>query len=120
MELGVSHEQNLSSLTPIVDNIFDKYNKNLVPIRSLSDHDIMIKNDLCYDLYDSDNGWGMGLGVKNQNDADVCALAEILKEDDDEDDASEKEEERKNIDNDNKTKATDEILKKIITEFLKY
>ena len=27
MELGVSHEQNLSSLTPIVDNIFDKYNK---------------------------------------------------------------------------------------------
>ena len=39
MELGVSHEQSLSSLTPIVDNIFDKYNKNLVPIRSLSDHD---------------------------------------------------------------------------------
>ena len=39
MELGVSHEQNLSSSTPIVDNIFDKYNKNLVPIRSLSDHD---------------------------------------------------------------------------------
>ena len=39
MELGVSHVQNLSSLTPIVDNIFDKYNKNLVPIRSLSDHD---------------------------------------------------------------------------------
>ena len=26
MELGVSHVQNLSSLTPIVDNIFDKYN----------------------------------------------------------------------------------------------
>ena len=26
MELGVSHLQNLSSLTPIVDNIFDKYN----------------------------------------------------------------------------------------------
>ena len=39
MELGVSHEQSLSSLTPIVDNIFDTYNKNLVPIRSLSDHD---------------------------------------------------------------------------------
>ena len=39
MEPGVSHVQNLSSLTPIVDNIFDKYNKNLVPIRSLSDHD---------------------------------------------------------------------------------
>ena len=34
--------QSLSSLTPIVDNIFDKYNnKNLVPIRSLSDHDIL-------------------------------------------------------------------------------
>ena len=43
MELGVSHEQNLSSLTPIVDNIFDKYNKNLVPIRSLSDHDMTVR-----------------------------------------------------------------------------
>ena len=54
----------------------------------------------------------MGLGAKNQNDADVCTLAEILKEeDDDEDDASEKEEERKNIDNDNETKATDERKK---------
>ena len=41
MELGVSHEQNLSSSTPIIDNIFDTYNKNLVPIRSLSDHDIL-------------------------------------------------------------------------------
>ena len=41
MELGVSHEQSLSSSTPIVDNTFDKYNKNLVPIRSLSDHDIL-------------------------------------------------------------------------------
>ena len=39
MDLGVSHEQSLSSSTPIVDNTFDKYNKNLVPIRSLSDHD---------------------------------------------------------------------------------
>ena len=80
-------------------------------------HDLihMIKNDLYYDLYDSDNGWGMGLGVKNQNDADVCALAEILKEeDDDEDDTSEKEEERKNIDNDNETKATDEGEKMMI------
>ena len=76
-------------------------------------HDLihMIKNDLCYDLYDSDNGWGMGLGAKNQNDADVCTLAEILKE---EDDASEKEEERKNIDNDNETKATDEGKKMMI------
>ena len=43
MELGVSHVQNLSSLTPIVDNIFDKYNKNLVPIRSLSDYDNYIQ-----------------------------------------------------------------------------
>ena len=34
--------QSLSSLPPVVDNIFDKYNnKNLVPIRSLSDHDIL-------------------------------------------------------------------------------
>ena len=33
--------QNLSSLPPVIDNIFDKYNKNLVPIRSLSDHDIL-------------------------------------------------------------------------------
>ena len=98
-------------------------------------HDLihMIKNDLCYDLYDSDNGWGMGLGAKTQNDADVCTLAEILKEeDDDEDEESDEEEERKNNDNetkatdeerknnDNETKATDEILKKIINEFLKY
>ena len=42
-------------------------------------HDLihMIKNDLCYDLYDSDNGWALGLGVKNQNDPDVCTLASI-------------------------------------------
>ena len=53
-----------------------------------------------------------GLGAKNQNDADVCTLAEILKEDDDEDEESkEKEEEEENKNNDNKTKATDEILK---------
>ena len=73
----------------------------------------MVKNDLCYDLYDSDNGWGMGVATKNQNDAEVCALAEILKEEDDE-----KEEEKKN--NDNETEGTDELLKKIINEFLKY
>ena len=89
-------------------------------------HDLihMIKNDLCYDLYDSDNGWGMGLGAKNQNDADVCALAEILKEedDDDEDEESkdEEEEEKEKEKKNNETKATDEILKKIINEFLKY
>ena len=60
-------------------------------------HDLihMIKNDLCYDLYDSDNGWGMGLGAKNQKDADVCILAEILKEDDDEDEESKEKEEDK-------------------------
>ena len=80
-------------------------------------HDLihMIKNDLCYDLYDNENGWGMKLGA---NDADVCSLAEIFKEkDDDEDDASEKEEERKNIDNDNETKATDEIVEKLLKIF---
>ena len=79
-------------------------------------HDLihMIKNDLCYDLYESDNGWGLGLGAKNQNDADVCTLALILKEEDNKDDASEKEEQRQNvIDNDNETK--DEILKRIIS-----
>ena len=88
-------------------------------------HDLihMIKNDLCCDLYDSDNGWGMGLGAKKQNDADVCALAEILKEEDDDEDeeSKEKEEEKKEKkNNDNETKATNEILKKIINEFLKY
>ena len=45
MELGVSHVQNLSSLTASVDNIFDKYNKNLVPIRSFSDHDRKNRNE---------------------------------------------------------------------------
>ena len=85
-------------------------------------HDLihMIKNNLCYDLYDSDNGWGMGLGAKNQNDADVCTLAEILKEEDGDEDEESKEEEEKEKDNNNETKATDEILKKIINEFLKY
>ena len=37
----------------------------------------IIKNDWSYDLYDSDNGWGMALGAKNQKDGDVCTLAEI-------------------------------------------
>ena len=84
-------------------------------------HDLihMIKNDLCYDLYDSDNGWGIGLGAKNQNDADVCALAEILKEDDEDEESKEEEEEEKEKKN-NETKVTDEILKKFINEFLKY
>ena len=60
-------------------------------------HDLihMIKNNLCYDLYYSDNGWGMGLGAKDQNYADVCALAEILKEEDDDEgeESNEKDEE---------------------------
>ena len=58
-------------------------------------HDLihMIKNDLCYDLYNSDNGWGMRLGAKDQNDADVCTLAEILKKEDDDEDEESKEEE---------------------------
>ena len=42
MELGVSHVLNLSSLTPIVDNIFDKYNKKFGTIRSFPDHDIRL------------------------------------------------------------------------------
>ena len=87
----------------------------------------MIKNDLFYDLYDSDNGWGMGLGAKSQNDAYVCALAEILKEEDDDEESKEKEERKRKRrrkkekrNNDNKTEATDEILKKNINKFLKY
>ena len=75
-------------------------------------HDLihMTKNYLCYDRYDSDNGWGMGLGAKNQNDADVCTLAEILKEenDDEDEESEEKEEEKGKKNNDNET------------EFLKY
>ena len=35
------------------------------------------KNDYYYDLYGSDNGWGMGLEAKNQKDEDVCTFAEI-------------------------------------------
>ena len=60
-------------------------------------HDLihMIKKDLCYDLYDSDNGWGMGLGAKNQNDADVCTFAEILKEEDDDEDEENKKKRRR-------------------------
>ena len=56
-------------------------------------HDLiyMIKNDYCYDLYESFKGWGMCLGAKNQIDEDVRTLAEILKDDDEES----KEEEKK-------------------------
>ena len=35
----------------------------------------------------------MGLGAKDQNDADVCALAEILKEEDEDEESKEEEEE---------------------------
>ena len=84
-------------------------------------HDLihMIKNNLCYDLYDSDNGWGMGLGAKNQIDADVCALAEILKEEDDDEDeeSEEKEEEEEKKNSDNETEATDELLNKLSMNF---
>ena len=55
-------------------------------------HDLihMIKNNLCYDLYECDNGWSMGLGAKDQKDGNGWALAELLKkEDDDEDEGSE-------------------------------
>ena len=48
MELGVSHEQSLSSSTPNIDNIFDKYNKKFGTIRSLSDHDKCIKPALLW------------------------------------------------------------------------
>ena len=78
-------------------------------------HDLihMIKSNLCSDLYESDNGWGMGLGAKDQKD--VCALAEILKkEDDDEDEENEEEkEEEEENNNDDETEAADELLKKI-------
>ena len=78
----------------------------------------MIKNYLCYDLYDSDNGWGMGLGAKNLNDADVCTLAGILKEENEDDESVEKEEEKKEKKNNyNETEATDELLKKLTMNF---
>ena len=84
-------------------------------------HDLihMIKNDLCYGLYESDNGWGMGLGAKDQKDADVCTLAEILKkEDDDEDEESEEEkEEEEENNNDDETEAADKLLKEFTNEF---
>ena len=81
-------------------------------------HDLihMIKNYLCYDLDDSDNGWGMELGAKDQKDADICALAEILKEEDDDEDEESKEEKEENNNND-ETEAADELLKKSINEF---
>ena len=73
-------------------------------------HDLiyMIKNYYCYDLYESDNGWGMGLGAKNQKDEDVCTLAEILKGDDEE--SEEEEEEGKNQEDGDEIKATNELM----------
>ena len=61
----------------------------------------------------------MGLGAKDQNDADVCTLAEILKEEDDDEDeeSEEKEEEEEKKNNDYETKATDELLKKLPMNF---
>ena len=72
-------------------------------------HDLihMIKNDYSYDLYDSDDGWGMALGAKNQKDGDVCTLAEILKKDDDEESEKEEEEEE----NDDEIEAAKELMK---------
>ena len=74
-------------------------------------HDLihMIKNDLCYDLYDSDNGWGMGLGAKDQKDADVCALVEILQKEDDEDEESKEEKKEEENNNDDETEAADKL-----------
>ena len=68
----------------------------------------MIKNYYCYDLYESDNGWGMGLGAKNQKDEDVCTLTEILKGDDEE--SEEEEEEGKNQEDGDEIKATNELM----------
>ena len=75
----------------------------------------MIKNDYYYDLYESDSGWGMGLGAKNQKDEDVCTLAEIFKKDDDEE--SKEEEEEKQEEDDYEIKATNELMKEL-NEFI--
>ena len=61
-----------------------------------------------YDLYDSDNGWGMGLGAKTKKDGDVCTLAEILKKDDEE---SEEKEEEEQEEDDDEIEAADELMK---------
>ena len=68
-------------------------------------HDLiyMITNYLCYDLYENDNGWGMGLGAKDQN-ADVCALAEILKEEDDDENGENEEKEEEEDEEEKKKK----------------
>ena len=80
-------------------------------------HDLihMIKNDWSYDLYDSDNEWGLGLGAKNQKDGDVCTLAEILKKEDDEESKEEEEQE----DDDDEIEAADELMKKFNEFFIK-
>ena len=80
-------------------------------------HDLiyMIKNNYYYDLYESDNGWGMDLGAKNQKDEDVCTLAEILKKDDDE----ESKEEKKQEEDDDEIKATNELVKELNEYFTK-
>ena len=53
----------------------------------------------------------MGLGAKNQNDEDVCALAEILKDDDEEGEEEE--------DDDDEIKATNELMKELDEYFTK-
>ena len=81
-------------------------------------HDLiyMIKNDYCYDLYESDNEWGMGLGAKSQNDEDICALAEILKDDDEK---NKEEEEEEQEEDDDEIKATNELMKELNKFFTK-
>ena len=78
-------------------------------------HDLIyvIKNDYYYDLYESDNGWGMGLGAKNQKEEDVCTFAEILKKDDDEESKEEEEGEEKQEEDDDEIKATYELMKEL-------
>ena len=77
-------------------------------------HDLihMIKNDWSYDLYDSDNWWGMG--AKNQKDGDVCTFAEIFKKDDEESEEEEEQEEE-----DDEIEAAHELIKKFNELFYK-
>ena len=76
----------------------------------------MLKNDRSYDLYDSDSGWGMGLGAKSQKDGEVCTLAVIFKKEDDEES---KEEEEEKEEDDDETEAADELMKKFNKFFTK-
>ena len=86
-------------------------------------HDLIyvIKSNYYYDLYESDNGWGMDLGAKIQKDEDVCTLAEIFKKDDDEESEEEEEEEEEedDDDDDDEIKATNELMKELNEFFTK-